>query len=84
MTACWLCREDVTQALANMPPSHIGIHCPSCLVSINREGGRYHEEQPGTVNVVIALARATDRLARAMDGNTQATRDIDQTVKDKP
>jgi hypothetical protein len=38
---------------------------------------------PGTMNTTIALARAVDRLAKAMESNTQATRDFDQTVKNK-
>jgi hypothetical protein len=78
MKTCWLCREDVTQLLANLSPSFVGTRCPSCLVSINREGGQYYEEIPSTANVNIALARAVDRLTKQLelDAKKQGQREL--------
>lgn len=63
MIRCWLCREQFEQGAL----SNYGIECPSCLVSVQPDGSM--SSQPGTVNVGIALARATDRLTKQLLDN---------------
>jgi hypothetical protein len=78
---CWLCREDVTQDLARLPDSHVGMPCPSCKISLNRNGGQYYDEQPGMVNVNIALARAVDRLTKQLNKTEQERWEIERKKK---
>jgi hypothetical protein len=75
---CWLCREDVTQDLARLPDSHVGMPCPSCKISLNRNGGQYYDEQPGMVNVNIALARAVDRLTKQLGYEVERQRSVNR------
>jgi hypothetical protein len=81
MKTCWLCREDVTQDLARLPDSHVGMPCPSCKISLNRNGGQYYDEQPGMVNVNIALARAVDRLTKQLDKTEQERWEMERWKK---
>jgi hypothetical protein len=52
--------------------------CPSCKISLNRNGGQYYDEQPGMVNVNIALARAVDRLTKQLGYEVERQRSVNR------
>lgn len=56
MKTCWLCREPLPETFNPVKDDN----CPSCLTIIGPTGKA--SDDPGMLNVGIALARAMDRL----------------------
>lgn len=60
MIKCWLCREPLPETFNPVKDDN----CPSCLTIIGPTGET--SDDPGMMNVCIALARAMDRLTKQL------------------